>query len=328
MSLRPAAERLSELVAQPVTMAPDCVGDEVERIVENMKDGDIVVLENLRFYDAEEANDPEFAKELARLGDLYINDAFGTAHRAHASTEGVTHCFAECAAGFLMQKELRYLGGAVDRPRRPFLAIIGGVKISGKIDAISALMHKVDAMIIGGGMAYTFFKAQGLEVGDSVLEADKVDLAKETLQQAEKAGIRFLLPVDCVIADAFSETAQTRIIDRGNIPPGWQGLDIGPKTVALFTEEVQKAETILWNGPLGVFEMDRFAAGTNAVAQALAEATSQGAITIIGGGDSAAAVAKAGLEAKMTHISTGGGASLEYLEGKTLPGVAALTDRR
>jgi phosphoglycerate kinase len=227
-----------------------------------------------------------------------------------------------------MQKELRYLGEVVDQPKRPFLAIIGGVKISGKIDAISNLMEKVDAMMIGGGMAYTFFKAQGLEIGDSVLETEKIDLAKETLQKAEELGTRFLLPEDCVIADTFSETAQTRVIDKGDIPSGWQGLDIGPKTVDRFTEEIRKAETILWNGPLGVFEMDRFAVGTNAIAQALAEATERGAIAIIGGGDSAAAVAKAGLEEKMTHISTGGGASLEYLEGKILPGVAALTDKK
>lgn len=328
MSLAPAAERLSHLLGRPVRMAPDCVGGDVELIVGGLGSGDVVLLENLRFHDEEEANDPTFAAQLARLGDLYVNDAFGTAHRAHASTEGVTHHFDERAAGLLMQKELRYLGGAVDEPKRPFLAITGGVKISGKIDAISNLMQKVDGMAIGGGMAYTFFKAQGLEIGDSVLENDKVDLARETLEKARTLGLRLLLPVDCVIADSFSEAAQTRVVQGGAIPEGWQGLDIGPRTVEAFKAEIERAQTILWNGPLGVFEMDRFAVGTNAVALALAEATDRGAITIIGGGDSAAAVSKAGLAERMTHISTGGGASLEYLEGKVLPGVAALTDKR
>lgn len=327
MSLAPAAERLSCLLGRPVRMAPDCVGEEVELIVAGLGNGDVVLLENLRFHDEEEANDPGFAAQLARLGDLYVNDAFGTAHRAHASTEGVTHHFRERAAGFLMQKELRYLGEAVDEPGRPFLAITGGVKISGKIDAISNLMQKVDGMVIGGGMAYTFFKAQGLEIGDSVLEKDRVDLARETLEKARTLGLSFLLPVDCVIADSFSEAAQTRVVPGGAIPEGWQGLDIGPRTVEIFKTEIERAQTILWNGPLGVFEMDRFAVGTNAIALALAEATDRGAVTIIGGGDSAAAVSKAGLAERMTHISTGGGASLEYLEGKVLPGVAALTDK-
>jgi len=327
LSLRPAAERLSELLGKPVTFAPDCIGPEVERIVGSMKEGDIVLLENLRFHKEEEANDPEFAKKLASLGDVYVNDAFGTAHRAHASTEGVTKHFKQCAAGFLMQKEIEYLGNAVANPERPFLAILGGAKISGKIDVIENLLGKVDTLMIGGGMSYTFFKVMGLEVGKSLLEEDKIELAGEIMRKAEQKGVKLLLPVDCLVADDFSETANTKVVPREGIPADWQSLDIGPKTIELFKGEIAKAKTIVWNGPMGVFEMDKFAGGTNAVAQALAEATERGAVTIVGGGDTAAAVAKAGFEDKMTHISTGGGASLEYLEGKVLPGIAALTDR-
>jgi len=327
LSLRPAAERLSELLGKPVTFAPDCIGPEVERIVGSMKEGDIVLLENLRFHKEEEANDPEFAKKLASLGDVYVNDAFGTAHRAHASTEGVTKHFEQCAAGFLMQKEIEYLGNAVANPERPFLAILGGAKISGKIDVIENLLGKVDTLMIGGGMSYTFFKVMGLEVGKSLLEEDKIELAGEIMRKAEQKGVKLLLPVDCLVADDFSETANTKVVPREGIPADWQSLDIGPKTIELFKGEIAKAKTIVWNGPMGVFEMDKFAGGTNAVAQALAEATERGAVTIVGGGDTAAAVAKAGFEDKMTHISTGGGASLEYLEGKVLPGIAALTDR-
>ncbi len=322
-SLRPAAERLSKLLRNPVTFAPDCIGADVEKIVASMKAGDVVLLENLRFYKEEEANDPEFAEKLASLGDVYINDAFGTAHRAHASTEGVTKYFKQCAAGFLMEKEIEYLGNAVANPKRPFLAILGGAKISGKIDVIENLLGKVDALMIGGGMAYTFFKSMGLEIGKSLLEEDKVELAGEIMK---KAGGRLFLPVDCVIADDFSEDANTRVVPKEGIPSDWQSLDIGPGTIDIFRKEIAGARTIVWNGPMGVFEMDKFSEGTNAVAKALADATDGGAVTVVGGGDTAAAVAKAGLEDKMTHISTGGGASLEYLEGKTLPGIAALTD--
>jgi phosphoglycerate kinase len=327
MSLAPAATRVSELLGKPVRMLPDCVGEEVERAVAAMLDGDIVLLENLRFHPEEEKNDPGFAKALAKLGDVYVNDAFGTAHRAHASTEGVTHYFKQCAAGFLVQKEIQYLGDAVQNPRRPFVAILGGAKISGKIDVIQNLLAKVDALIVGGGMAYTFFKAEGLEIGHSLLEEDKIELAGEIMRRAKTSGADVVLPVDCVVADELSADAQTKVVDIESIPSDWQALDIGPKTVCLFKSKLAGAKTVIWNGPMGVFEIDKFAKGTKAVAQFLAEATRSGATTIIGGGDSAAAIASAGLGDQMTHISTGGGASLEYLEGKVLPGVAALTDK-
>ncbi len=327
LSLRPVAQHLSGLLDKPVAMAPDCIGPEVEEMVGSLKPGDVLLLENLRFHPGETANDREFARELAHLGDLYVNDAFGTAHRAHASTVGVTEFFSLCAAGFLLEKEIRYLGDALSQPQRPFVAILGGAKISGKIDVVENLLGKVNSLLIGGGMAYTFFKAQGLEIGKSLLEAEKIDLAGETLRKAETLGVELLLPVDCVIADRFSNDANTRVVDRDGILPDWEALDIGPKTIALFKEKIATARTIVWNGPMGVFEMDRFAVGTNAIAQALAEATQRGAVTIIGGGDTAAAVAKTGLQERMSHISTGGGASLEYLEGKTLPGIAALTEK-
>ena len=327
LSLRPVAQHLSGLLNKPVPIAPDCVGPEVEKMVESLKPGDVLLLENLRFHPGETANDRKFAGELAHLGDLYVNDAFGTAHRAHASTVGVTEFLSPCAAGFLLEREIRYLGDALAQPQRPFVAILGGAKISGKIDIVENLLGKVDSLLIGGGMAYTFFKAQGLEVGNSLLEVDKVDLAGETLGKAETCGVELLLPLDCVIADSFSNNANTQVVERDGILPGWEALDIGPKTVALFKERIATAKTIVWNGPMGVFEMDRFAVGTSAIAQALAEATQRGAVTIIGGGDTAAAVAKIGLQGKMSHISTGGGASLEYLEGKNLPGIAALTEK-
>ncbi|HPU85115.1 MAG TPA: phosphoglycerate kinase [Candidatus Latescibacteria bacterium] len=323
-SLAPVARRLAEILGKPVKLAPDCVGEETEAVVARMKDGDIVLLENLRFHKEEEANDPEFAARLAKLGDVYVNDAFGTAHRAHASTVGVTAHFQQNAAGFLMEKELKYLGEALEEPARPFVAIMGGSKISGKIDVINNLLPKVDALLIGGGMAYTFFKAMGLEIGKSLLEQDKIDLARELLS---KAGKKIVLPVDTVIADAFDNNATTKVVKRDGIPAGWEGVDIGPATVKEFSEIIRSAKTIVWNGPLGVFEMPNFAKGTTAIAYAVAEATDRGCISVIGGGDSAAAITQAGLAERMSHISTGGGASLEFLEGKVLPGVAALTQK-
>ena len=324
MSLRPAAERLGKLLGRDVVMAPDCVGADVEKVVAAMKPGDVVMLENLRFHSEEEANDPDFSAQLAKLGDVYVNDAFGTAHRAHASTAGVTKHFDKCAAGFLMGKELEYLGGAMEDPARPFVAILGGAKISGKIDVINALLPKVDTLIIGGGMAYTFYKAMGLEIGKSLLEEDRVAMAAELLA---KAGDKLVLPVDVLVADAFDNAANTNIVPRDEIPSDWEGVDIGPESLEAFANVVKGAKTIVWNGPMGVFEMPTFANGTNGLAAALAEATQAGAVTVIGGGDSASAVAQAGYSDAMSHISTGGGASLEFMEGKELPGVAALTDR-
>lgn len=326
-SLKPTAVRLSALLGKIVKLAPDCIGAETKAMVEEMKDGDVIVLENVRFHAEEEKNDPEFAKQLAGLGDIYINDAFGSAHRAHASTEGITKFVETSAAGYLMQKELDYLGGVIFNPGRPYCAILGGAKISGKIDVISSLLDKVDTLIIGGGMAFTFFKAQGKEIGKSLLEEDKIELAKEVLEKAENKGIKLLLPIDVVVAEEFKNESPATIVNVDKIPSDKMGLDIGPETINLFSEEIQISKTVVWNGPMGVFEMDNFARGTFAVAQALADATINGAITVIGGGDSAAAIAKAGLADKVSHVSTGGGASLEFLEGKVLPGVAALTDK-
>lgn len=326
-SLKPTAVRLSSLLGKDVKLAPDCIGDEVNALVNKMNDGDVVVLENVRFHAEEEKNDPEFAKQLAGLGDIYINDAFGSAHRAHASTEGITKFITTSAAGYLMQKELDYLGGAIFNPVRPYCAILGGAKISGKIDVISNLLDKVDSLIIGGGMAFTFFKAQGKEIGKSLLEEDKIELAKEVLEKAKNQGIKLLLPIDVVVAEEFKNESPATIVNVDKIPSDKMGLDIGPETINLFSEEIQISKTVVWNGPMGVFEMDNFAKGTFAVAQALADATINGAVTVIGGGDSAAAIAKAGLADKVSHVSTGGGASLEFLEGKVLPGVAALTDK-
>jgi phosphoglycerate kinase len=327
-SLKPAALRLGELLVQEVKLAPDCIGDEVKKMVGQMKAGEVILLENLRFHAEEEKNDETFSKNLAELGDVYVNDAFGTAHRAHASTEGVTHYFDICAAGYLMQKELDYLGAALSEPERPFCAILGGAKISGKIDVIMNLFDKVDTLIIGGGMAFTFFKAQGLEIGKSLLEEEKIDMARQVLQKVKGSGIKFLLPVDVVVAAEFNNDSPSQTVGINNIPSDKMGLDIGRETVKLFTDELRKSRTIVWNGPMGVFEMDNFAKGTFAVANALAEATKLGAVTIIGGGDSAAAISKAGLEDKVSHVSTGGGASLEFLEGKILPGVEALSDSK
>ncbi|MGB5529948.1 MAG: phosphoglycerate kinase [Ignavibacteriaceae bacterium] len=325
-SLKPAAERLSKLIGKDVKLAPDCIGAETEKMVNEMKPGDVVLLENLRFHKQEEKNDPEFAKQLANLGDVYINDAFGSAHRAHASTEGVTKFIKTCAAGYLMQKELNYLGSALANPKRPYCGVLGGAKISGKIDVINNLLDKVDILIIGGGMAFTFFKAQGKEIGKSLLEEEKLNLAKELVEKVKSSKLKFLLPVDVVVADEFKNESPAITVDVDKIPADKMGLDIGPKSIKLFSDELMKSKTIVWNGPMGVFEMVNFAKGTFAVAESLAKATEDGAVTVIGGGDSAAAIADAGLEKKVSHVSTGGGASLEFLEGKVLPGVAALTN--
>jgi phosphoglycerate kinase len=323
-SLAPVAPYLAKLLGRPVTMANDCVGPEVQALIAAMQDGDVILLENVRFHAGEEKNDPAFCAELAALAECYVNDAFGTAHRAHASTEGVAHLLRPAVAGFLMGKELEYLGTALAAPKRPFVAILGGAKVSDKIPVIENLLAKVDTLIIGGGMAYTFLKAQGIEVGKSLVESDRISLAAELLTKAQKRGVKLLLPSDHVIATEFKADAAHRICSNNDFPAGWMGLDIGPQTAKIYAGEVCKAGTVVWNGPMGVFEFDTFAAGTFAVAQALADSS---ALSIIGGGDSVAAVNKAGLEAQMTHISTGGGASLEFLEGKELPGVTALNDK-
>ncbi len=325
-SLKPVAIRLGELLQMDVKFAPDCIGDQVKAIVSAMKDGDILLLENLRFHSEEEKNDPAFAQQLAELGDVYVNDAFGSAHRAHASTEGVTKYIKVCASGYLMQKELDYLGAAVSNPVRPFTAILGGSKISGKIDVIENLLPKVDYLLIGGGMAYTFYKAMGYEIGTSLLESEKIELAKEMLEKFKSVKAKVLLPKDNIVAAEFKNESPSSVVSADKIPSDKMGLDIGPETIDEFKKIVLESKTIVWNGPMGVFEFDNFAKGTNEIASALAEATSKGAITVIGGGDSAAAISKAGLEDKVTHVSTGGGASLEFLEGKVLPGVAALND--
>jgi phosphoglycerate kinase len=331
-SLRPVVDRLRTLLdhrlgeTTNVAFAPDCVGDIAKELARQLESGQVLLLENLRFHSEEEANDPEFAKKLASLCELYVNDAFGSAHRAHASTEGITHFVKQSAAGLLMEKELTYLGKALEDPAKPFVAILGGAKVSDKIEVIDNLLGKVDALLIGGGMAYTFLKAKGQEVGRSLLEADKIDVAKEALAKAKARGVRFLLPVDHVLADKFAADAQTKIFEGdGPFPADWMALDIGPKTVALFEKEVDGAATIVWNGPMGVFEMPAFAKGTTAIAKAVAE--NKSAISIIGGGDSVAAVKQAGVADQIKHISTGGGASLEFLEGKKLPGVEALTEK-
>jgi len=331
-SLRPVVDRLRTLLdhrlgeTTNVAFAPDCVGDIAKELARQLESGQVLLLENLRFHAEEEKNDPEFAKQLASLCEVYVNDAFGSAHRAHASTEGITHFVKQSAAGLLMEKELTYLGKALEDPAKPFVAILGGAKVSDKIEVIDNLLGKVDALLIGGGMAYTFLKAKGQEVGKSLLEADKIDVAKEALAKAKARGVRFLLPVDHVLADKFAADAQTKIFEGdGPFPGDWMALDIGPKTVALFEKEVDGAANIVWNGPMGVFEMPAFAKGTTAIAKAVA--ANKSAISIIGGGDSVAAVKQAGVADQIKHISTGGGASLEFLEGKKLPGVEALTEK-
>jgi phosphoglycerate kinase len=326
-SLKPVADHLSTLLQSPVRFAPDCVGSEVEGMVAALEPGECLVLENLRFHPGEEKNDPVFAKQLASLGDVFINDAFGTAHRAHASTEGVTHFLKPAAAGYLLEKEIAYLTKALNDPVRPYVAILGGAKISGKIDVIHNLLPKTDVLIVGGGMAFTFFQAQGIEIGDSLVEQEKLGLARQILDETREKRLRLILPVDCVIADRMDNNAARKVVSVAKIPPGWRGLDIGPETVKIINMEVRRAKTIVWNGPMGVFEMPNFANGTLEVARILADATGAGAMTIVGGGDSAAAIARAGFEKSVSHVSTGGGASLEFLEGRTLPGVAALDTR-
>jgi len=323
-SLAPVAPYLAKLLGCPVAMALDCIGPKVQSLISSMQDGDVILLENVRFHAGEEMNDPSFAAELAALADCYVNDAFGTAHRAHASTEGVAHLLHPAVAGFLMSKEIEYLGAALAAPKRPFVAILGGAKVSDKIPVIENLLAKINTLIIGGGMAYTFLKAQGIEVGQSLVESDRIDLSAELLAKAAALGVKVLLPVDHVVAKEFKADAEHRICTNSDFPKEWMGLDIGPQTTKNYAAEISKAGTVVWNGPMGVFEFDAFATGTFAVAQALADSS---ALTIIGGGDSVAAVNKAGLDAQMTHISTGGGASLEFLEGKELPGVTALNDK-
>lgn len=323
MRLAPVAERLEELLGKKITKADDCIGDGVKKTVALMKPGDVVLLENLRFHAEEEKNDPGFARELADLGDIFVNDAFGTAHRAHASTEGVTK-YLPSVAGFLLEKEIRYLGQTVDNPKRPFAAILGGAKVKDKIKVIDNLLNKVDVLIIGGGMAYTFLKAKGHTIGASKLDKDGFDTAKQAIDKAAQKNIPILLPIDNVIGDKFDANANVKLVGE-DIPDGWMGLDIGPETIKLFEDKLKDAKTVIWNGPLGVFEMDKFAKGTEAIAVFLAGL--KGATTIIGGGDTAAAMLKFKVEEKMTHISTGGGASLEYLEGRGLPGIDALQDK-
>eukprot|EP00262_Sarcandra_glabra_P017475 TRINITY_DN59_c0_g1_i3.p1 TRINITY_DN59_c0_g1~~TRINITY_DN59_c0_g1_i3.p1 ORF type:complete len:402 (-),score=110.73 TRINITY_DN59_c0_g1_i3:230-1435(-) len=325
-SLKPLVPRLSELLGIKVEIADDCIGEGVEKLVAAIPGGGVLLLENVRFHKEEEKNDPEFAKKLASLADLYVNDAFGTAHRAHASTEGVTKFLKPSVAGFLMQKELDYLVGAVANPKRPFSAIVGGSKVSSKIGVIESLLEKVDLLLLGGGMIFTFYKAQGFSVGSSLVEEDKLDLAITLLEKAKSKGVSLLLPADVVVADKFAPDANSKIVPASAIPDGWMGLDIGPDSVNTFCEALDATKTIIWNGPMGVFEFEKFAAGTEAIAKKLADLTEKGVTTIIGGGDSVAAVEKLGLADKMSHISTGGGASLELLEGKSLPGVLALDD--
>ena len=326
MRLTPVAARLSEKLGQKVIKCDDCIGDEVAAKVTEMKDGDVALLENVRFYDGETDNDPEFAKQLAANADLYVNDAFGTAHRAHASTAGVTEYLSPAVAGSLIEKELKFLQETVDNPQRPLAAIVGGSKVSSKIGVIETLLDKVDKIFIGGGMIFTFYKARGISVGSSLVEEDKLDLAKKLEAKAKEKGVEFLLPTDVIVADKFAADANTQTVSVDSIPEGWMGLDIGPDSVKTFQDALADCKSVIWNGPMGVFEMEAFAKGTTGIANTLAGLTDKGCITIIGGGDSVAAVEQAGLADKMSHISTGGGASLELLEGKTLPGIAALDE--
>ena len=328
-SLAVVAEYLSNVLNKPVLFSDDCISEDNVNVISEMKDGDVLLLENLRFYKEEEKNEPEFAKKLAQYGDIYINDAFGTAHRAHASTEGVTKFIKVCAAGFLMEKELKYLSSAIADPKRPLCAILGGSKISGKIDVLENLLNVADTILIVGGIMFTFYKALGYNIGKSILEEDKVPLAKEILEKVKTSKTKFELPEDVLMADKFDKDAHTKEMFSDRITSDfndWIGVDIGPKTIHKYREEILRSNTIIWNGPMGVFEIDIFAVGTVEIAKALAEATKKGAVTIVGGGDSASAIAKAKLEDKVTHVSTGGGASLEFLEGKKLPGVEALNE--
>ena len=322
-SLKPVAKELSKLLGKEVIMANDVIGDDATNKAENLKKGEILLLENVRFHKEETDNDPEFAKKLASMAEIFVNDAFGTAHRAHASTTGIAD-YIPGVAGFLIEKELKFLGNAINNPERPFVAILGGAKVSDKIGVIDSLLDKVDTLMIGGGMAYTFFKAQGYNVGNSLCEVEKTDLALEAMEKAKAKGVKLLLPIDTKIGKEFKPDTESKTVAWTEIPDGWEGFDIGEKTIEMFKKELQSAKTVIWNGPLGLFEFDQFAIGTNEIGKTLAELD---ATTIIGGGDSAAAVTKAGLADKMTHISTGGGASLEFLEGKKLPGIECLQDK-
>ena len=326
MRLTPVAARLAERLGKPVVKTDSCIGPDADAKVAAMADGDVVLLENVRFYAEEEKNEPGFAAQLAALADVYVNDAFGAAHRAHASTEGVTKYLSPSVAGHLMEKELQYLQGAIDEPQRPLAAIVGGSKVSSKIGVLEALIDKCDKVLIGGGMIFTFYKARGLAVGKSLVEEDKLELAKELEAKAAAKGVQLLLPTDVVLADAFSPDANTQTTAIEAIPDGWMGLDIGPDSIKAFQAALADCKTVIWNGPMGVFEFDKFAAGTNGIAHTLADLSGKGCCTIIGGGDSVAAVEKVGVAERMSHISTGGGASLELLEGKVLPGVAALDE--
>ena len=322
-SLKPVAKELSKLLDKEVIMAKDVVGEDAEKKASDLQQGQVMLLENVRFHREETDNDPEFAKKLANMAEVYVNDAFGAAHRAHASTAGVA-AYLPAVSGFLIEKELKFLGNAISNPVRPFVAILGGAKVSDKIGVIDSLLEKVDTLIIGGGMAYTFFKAQGYGVGNSLCELDKLDLAKDLMAKAKEKGVKLMLPVDTKIGKEFKPDTESKTVAWTEIPDGWEGFDIGEKTIEMFSKELETAKTVVWNGPLGLFEFDQFAIGTNSIAKVLSEID---ATTIIGGGDSAAAVKKAGLQDKMTHISTGGGASLEFLEGKKLPGIECLLDK-
>ena len=322
-SLAPVAKELSKQLGQEVLMAKDVIGESAKTLAENLQEGQVMLLENVRFHREETDNNPEFAKELANMAEVFVNDAFGTAHRAHASTEGISH-YLPSVSGFLIEKELKFLGDALNNPERPFVAILGGAKVSDKIGVIDSLLEKVNTLMIGGGMAYTFFKAQGYEVGNSLCEPDKCELALNLMKKAKEKGVKFLLPIDTKVGKEFKPDTESKTVAWTEIPEGWEGFDIGEKTIEMFKNELKTAKTVVWNGPLGLFEFSQFAIGTNAIAHALAELD---ATTIIGGGDSAAAVEKAGLADKMTHISTGGGASLEFLEGKKLPGIECLQDK-
>ena len=325
LSLAPVANELSKQLNRDVKLASDIVGESAKELTSNMKEGDVVLLENVRFDPREEKNDDEFSKELASLAEVYVNDAFGTCHRAHASTAGIAK-YLPSGVGFLIEKELKILGDALNDPRRPFVGILGGSKVSTKIGVIDALLEKVDTLLIGGGMAYTFYKSMGYEVGNSICELDKLDLAKELMEKAKEKGVKMLIPVDNKIGKEFKPETESKIVAYNEIPEGWEGFDIGPKTIEIYKKELQGAKTVLWNGPVGLFEFDQFAVGTNEIAECLAEL--KDCTTIIGGGDSAAAVTKAGLADKMTHISTGGGASLEFIEGKKLPGIECIPDKK
>lgn len=322
-SLKPVAEELSKLLGKEVKLAKDAIGEDAEKLTSEIKEGEVVLLENVRFHKEEEENNPEFAKKLASFAEIYVNDAFGTAHRAHASTAGVAD-YLPAVSGFLIEKELEFLGNALDNPERPFVAILGGAKVSDKIGVIENLLDKVDTLIIGGGMAYTFYKAQGHSIGTSICEEDKIDLANDILSKAKEKNVEILLPIDNHVSAEYSNEAEDKYVESAEIPEGFMGLDIGPKTIELFKNAIKNAKTVVWNGPLGVTEFSKFEEGTKAIAEALAETQ---AVTVIGGGDSAAAVEKFGLADKMTHISTGGGASLEFLEGKVLPGIACLNNK-